>query len=141
MSILALLETLYKNRYVIGVVSALFFLLSCYTYYLYTSNKIESLQTQNKELSRQLEEQAKKLEALTKNYQEIIKAKDELSTEVERLKVELREEEEKIYREIDNKKSLEELAEKKAKLVEKAINRATQNVFDCFEVISLGGDC
>lgn len=141
MNILLFLQTLYRNRYVIGVITVLFFLLSCYTYYLYTSKKIESLQTQNENLSRQVEEQERRIEELTKNYEEVIKAKEQLSKEIDTIKEDLRKEEEKIYREMDNKKSLEELAQKKSKLVENAINRATQNVFDCFEIISRGGDC
>jgi phosphopantothenate synthetase len=75
------------------------------------------------------------------NYDAIIKAKDELSTEVQTLKEQQRQEEQKIYRENDNKKSLEELAVKKTGLVQKVINKATKKAFDCFVTISEGGDC
>lgn len=39
------------------------------------------------------------------------------------------------------KKSISELSRRHAKLVEKAINKGTEKVFKCVEVISSGGDC
>lgn len=140
-SILAFLKTLYQNRYVVISSSVLVLILSFYAYHLHATKKIEALERDNKELIRIVEEQQKQIDVLKVNYDAIIKAKDELLTEVESLKVQQRKEEEKIYRENRNKKSLEELAIRKTGLVQKVINKATKKTFDCFVTLSEGGDC
>lgn len=141
MEILAFFKTLYSNRYVIISSSLVLLLFSFYIYHLRATNRIESLERDNKELNRIVAEQQKQIDVLKVNYDAIIKAKDELSTEVQTLKEQQRQEEQKIYRENDNKKSLEELAVKKTGLVQKVINKATKKAFDCFVTISEGGDC
>lgn len=141
MEILAFFKTLYSNRYVIISSSLVLLLFSFYIYHLRATNRIESLERDNKELNRIVAEQQKQIDVLKVNYDAIIKAKDELSTEVQALKEQQRQEEQKIYRENDNKKSLEELAVKKTGLVQKVINKATKKAFDCFVTISEGGDC
>lgn len=141
MDFFATLSLLYKNRYVIGLVSLAFFLLSCFAYYTYASSKIELLEKDNVRLQEIVEEQKRQIETIKKNYEELIKTKDDLSREIEDIKRKEQEEIDKIRREERDKKTLEELALKKSKLVENAVNRATQNVFECFEIISLGGDC
>ena len=141
MEFFATLALLYKNRYVIGFVSLAFFLLSCFAYYTYASSKIELLEKDKAHLQEVIEEQKRQIETIKKNYEELIRTKDELSREIEDIRQKEQEAIEKILREERDKKSLEELALKKSKLVENAVNRATQNVFECFEIISLGGDC
>lgn len=141
MDIFGLLTLLYRNRYVAGAIAVLVLLLSFYSYHLYASARIESLQRDVQELSRVIQEQKKQIDDIKVNYNQIIKAKDELSTEVQRLKDQQRVEEEKIYRENQKKRSLEELAIKKAGLVQKVINKATKKAFDCFVTLSEGGDC
>ena len=141
MDILAFLKTLYQNRYVVISGGVIILLLSFYSYHLYASGRIESLERDNKDLARQVEEQQRQIDVLKVNYDAIIKAKDELLTEVENLKTQQRKEEEKIYRENRDKKSLEELAIKKTGLVQRVINKATKKAFDCFVTLSEGGDC
>jgi len=132
---------LYKNRYVIAIVTFLFLVLSFYTYHLYASARIESLQRDNAELAKTISEQQRQIDTLRGNYESIVKAKDELYTEVQQIKEKQQAEEEKLYRERKKKKSLEELAIKKSRLVQNAVNKATKKAFECFETISEGGDC
>lgn len=141
MDFFAAAALLYKNRFVIGLVSLAFFVLACFTYYIYASSKIELLEKDNRTLQQVVEDQKRQIETIKKNYENLIKAKDQLQREIDDIRRQEQEEIDKIQREERNKKSLEELALKKSKLVERAINRATQNVFQCFEIISLGGDC
>lgn len=141
MDIMAFLTVLYKNRIVIGIVSLAFVLLSCFAYYKYTVVKIELLEQENARLVEEVEEQKRAIQTLKQNYENLVKTKDDLSREIEDIRRAEQEEIDRISREQHNKKSLEELALKKSKLVENAVNRATQNVFRCFEIISLGGDC
>lgn len=140
-NILVLLKTLYQNRYLVISGSALFLALSFYLYHLHATHKIESLERNNQELTKLVEEQKRQIENIQVNYDAIIKAKDELSTEVQSLRDSQRKEEEKIFRENRNKKSLEELAIKKTVLVQRAVNKATKKVFECFVTLSVGGDC
>lgn len=141
MNILNFLSALYKNRYVASAIGVFLIVCSFYVYHVHASHRIETLERDNKELSRKLDEQQKQIESLKLNYDQIIKAKEDLLTEVESLKTQQRQEEEKLYRENRKKKSLEELAIKKTGLVQKAINKATKNVFECFVTLSKGGDC
>jgi septal ring factor EnvC (AmiA/AmiB activator) len=141
MDILALLSVLYKNRVVIGIVTIAFFLLSCFAYYTYASSKIELLQKDNARLVQEIEEQKKITETLKQNYENLVNTKDDLARELDAIRKQEQEAIDKLNREQFKKRSLEELAIKKSRLVENAVNRATQSVFDCFEIISLGGDC
>lgn len=141
MDIVAFLTVLYKNRIVIGIVSLAFVLLSCFAYYKYTTVKIELLEKENARLIQEVEEQKRAIERIKQNYENLIKTKDDLAREIDDIRRKEQEEIDRIHREQQNKRSLEELAIKKSKLVENAVNRATQNVFQCFEIISLGGDC
>lgn len=140
-NILVFLKTLYQNRFLVVSGGVIVLLLSLYSYHLYATRRIESLERDNKELSRQVEEQQKQIDTLKVNYDSIIKAKDELLVEVQALKEQQRKEEDKIYRENRDKKSLEELAIRKTGLVQKVINKATKKAFDCFVTLSEGGDC
>jgi septal ring factor EnvC (AmiA/AmiB activator) len=141
MDFVALLATLYNNRYVIAIVAVLGLLGSFYTYHLYASARIDSLVRDNQELSHTIAEQQRQIDTLRVNYESIVKAKDDLFVEVEKIKADQRKEEERIYRENRKKKSLEELATKKTRLVQNAVNKATKRAFECFETISEGGDC
>lgn len=141
MDFLATLYMLYKNKRVVGIVALVLFILSCIAYYYYASSKIERLKIENRELQQVVEEQKRQIETIKKNYEQLVKTKDDLNREIEEIRKKEDEEIEKIFREAHQKKSLGELALKKAKLVENAVNRATQNLFECFEIISLGGDC
>jgi predicted nucleic acid-binding Zn-ribbon protein len=78
---------------------------------------------------------------MRKDYDDIIQAKEDLSKEVETLQEKQKTLEETIYRENRGKKSLEELATKKTSLIERMINRATEQVFQCFVEVSKGEVC
>lgn len=135
------LALLYKNRYIIATFFVMMILVSFYGYYMHASSRIESLERDNTYLNKVIQDQQRQIETIQKNYEEIVKAKDELFVEVENIKQQQKREEEKIFRENQKKKSLEELAIKKSKLVQNAVNKATKRVFECFETLSEGGDC
>jgi len=135
------LALLYKNRYVIALFFVLMMLVSFYGYYTHASSRIESLERDNILLNNVIQQQQRQIEIIQKNYEQIVRAKDELFEEVEKIKQTQKNEEEKIFRENQKKKSLEELAIKKSKLVQNAVNKATQRAFECFETLSEGGNC
>lgn len=138
---LALIKKLWDNRIlvVIGIFSLL--LLSFYIYYLRASSKIESLTRDKIELEQVVEDQKKAITQLRQDYDKIIQAKEELRKDVEAIRDDVEREKKKLFRENRKKKTLEELAKKKTSLIEKKINDATDNVIECFETISRGGDC
>lgn len=80
-----------------------------------------------------------KLVQLEKDVKDITKTHVDLSHQVE----EYRKKSDDLARQLERRGKLpiSELARRKAKLVEKAINRGTEQVLKCVEIISNGGDC
>lgn len=76
---------------------------------------------------------------LEKDVKDITKTHIDLSHQVD----EYKQKSDDLARQLERrgKKSISELARKKAKLVEKAINRGTEQVLKCVEIITNGGDC
>jgi len=125
------------NKYVIGIILVLSVL--GYIQYLRSSNA--SLRTEKAalELSVQLQQETiTNLQADIKQVRELEKSLQEEKKAVDKQKKDL---DDTLYREKKKKKSLEELALKKTTLIEKLVNKATKEVFDCFETLSKGGDC
>lgn len=140
-SFLMYLKLVWDNRKTILVVSALGLLVSFYIYYLRTSHLIESLNREKQQLEQIVEKQQKQMELLKESYKKIIAAKDELTKQIIDAQKELDDLRNKLFRENHGKMSLEELARKKPALVEKIINKATDDVLGCFETMSNGKEC
>lgn len=88
---------------------------------------------------RELEQTKKRLTQLESDVEGITKTHVELAHEVDMY----RKRSDALAKELERrgKRSISELARKHAKLVEKAINRGTERVLKCVEIISSGGDC
>ena len=130
-----------KNKWVIISAAILFVLISAFAYYQYTSRTIENLRNENAQLKEDNAQLQENIVQLKKDFSAIITAKDKLAAEKEELEKKSKELEDTLFRERKGKKPLEELALKKPSLVEKKINEATQNTFECIEKISAGGKC
>lgn len=133
----AIVGSILTNKYVIGLIAALALII----YIQHLRHSVESLKTENSALETQVETQKKTIENIKKDVEAVSKAKEDVLAERERLDKKKKELEETIYRENKKKKSLEELALKKTTLIQKKVNAATKQVFECFELISKGGDC
>jgi septal ring factor EnvC (AmiA/AmiB activator) len=140
-SILAFLTKLWNNR--ILIVSGTFVALVTlfFVYYKITEHKIDSLTRENAVLENTVKQQKLAIEQIQKDYTEVIEAKEQLSQDIQKTQIEVQELREKLFRENLGKKPLEELATKKTSLIEKKINKATQEVFKCLELLTEGGDC
>lgn len=129
------------NKYVLGGFAIFLVVGSCFIYYMWSQNKIETLKIQVSQLEKIAEGQKKVIEKQKKDYDDIIASNRNLVEKTEELKTSNRKLSDKLYRETEGKKSLEELALKKSKLIEKLINGGTKDVLRCFELISLGEEC
>lgn len=125
------------NKYVLG--SILVISAAGYIWRLHTEN--DTLQEQKQKLIMAVEQQGKAIERMKKDVIKVVKARDDIAKEVERVSKEKKELQDTLNRDSKKKKSLEELAIKKTGLIQLKVNKATQEVFDCFELITQGGDC
>lgn len=136
-TIMSFVTSLLGNKYVlIGlfVVSSLL-----YVNHLRTSNA--TLRNEKIKLEQTIVEQQEAVAALKRDIKQIVESNNIVAEEKTKLENEKKALDETLYREKQKKKSLEELALKKTTLIEKLVNAATKKVFNCFEVISQGGDC
>lgn len=140
-SILAYLKLLWDNRFVVAIGTFAILLVSFYVYYNVTQSRIESLTRQNKELEIVVQQQKQAIEQIQKDYKQVIDSKEELTKQIQDTQTEVQELKEKLFRENLGKKPLEELATKKTTLIEKKINKATEELFRCLELLTQGGDC
>lgn len=136
-----LLKRIWDNKVLLALGGLTLLSASFYVYYLITSAQIKSLKQENIDLQKKVKDQELIISLMKEDYTKIIKINSELSEKVESNKKEIDELRNKLFRENKNKKSLEELATKKTNLIEKIINKGTEKVLTCFEVISSGGDC
>ena len=125
------------NKYVIMAVTAA----GLWFTYNHMSNKIDSLETEKAIKEKTIQEQIVTIEQQKRDYEKIIISKKEFEDTIKELEKTTSELREVLYRENKGKKSIEELARKKTKLIEKKVNAATEQVFDCFESISNDEDC
>lgn len=140
-SILLFLNKLWGNRIAIvlgafGVLIAAFYL-----YYTIASSRIDELTRHNQELQTIIDQQKKAIEQLQRDYKHVIEAKEELNKQIQDTQTEVQELREKLFRENQGKRPLEELATKKTTLIEKKINKATDAALRCLELLTRGGDC
>lgn len=140
-TILAYLKLVWDNRIVVAIGSFVILVFSFYVYYTISQNRIDTLTRQRDELERVVEQQKKAIEQIQKDYTQVIQSKDELTKQIQDTQTEVQELKEKLFRENLGKKPLEELATKKTTLIEKKINKATEDVFRCLELLTQGGDC
>jgi len=136
-----LLAKIYQNRYLLIVAAFVTLCIAFYIYFLRASSTIDRLESENNSLKTLVQQQIDAFNKMRKDYDDIIQAKEDLSKEVETLQEKQKTLEETIYRENRGKKSLEELATKKTSLIERMINRATEQVFQCFVEVSKGEVC
>lgn len=132
---------LLANRYVLGSILIAGLVGGIYLKYSLMANEIEDLRNENKANSVVIQEQRKTITQIEKDYKTIISSKEEVVKEVKKLQETNKELQEKLYRENQGKKSLGEIARKKAKTVERLVNAATEDVIRCFELISEGKEC
>lgn len=140
-SILLFLNKLWDNRIVIALGAFGILLASFYFYYTIASNRIDELTRQNQELQIVIEQQKKAIEQIQRDYKNVIESKDELNKQIQDTQTEVQELREKLFRENQGKRPLEELATKKTTLIEKKINKATDDALRCLELLTRGGDC
>ena len=140
-TILAYLKLVWDNRIVVAIGSFVILVFSFYVYYTISQNRIDTLTRQRDELERVVDQQKKAIEQIQKDYTQVIQSKDELTKQIQDTQTEVQELKEKLFRENLGKKPLEELATKKTTLIEKRINKATEDVFRCLELLTQGGDC
>ena len=110
------------------------------SYFFYAENRIESLKADREALKTQVKEITDRQNKLISDIKraevsgnEILKQKEVLLKQYNALQ-------ETLYRENYGKMPLEKIAAAKPKLVEKKVNDATKNEFDCFEKIAGGSD-
>lgn len=113
------------------------------TFGLYKWNQwtIESLQQENDKLKQDKIVLEQAIDEYHKNHEKIRKSLDAALAERRKSVLELEETKKTLHREIRKRKSLEELAIKKPKLVEKRINDGSKKVIKCFENLSRGLPC
>lgn len=139
--VLLLLKKIWDNRKLATLIVAVFVCMSFYIYYLRSENKIQTLSQENKKLEQMVEQQKVAIESLKKDYTKIIQIKDDLNKQVVNSQKTVETLRNKLHRENEGKRSLEELATKKTSLIERLINNATEKVLRCFELISEGKEC
>ena len=133
----SVVSSLLGNKYVLIALLVLSTL--GYIHYLRSSN--DSLRTEKAALEVSNKTQQETINNLHEDIESVRKSIVALDTEKKSIEKQKKELDETLYREKNKKKSLEELAIKKTSLIEKLVNKATKAVFDCFELLSKGGDC
>jgi septal ring factor EnvC (AmiA/AmiB activator) len=141
LSVVMFVKKIWDNKILLALGGLGLVSLSFYIYYTITSAQIKSLERDKIELQKKVKDQELVISLLKEDYQKIIKINNDLSVQIDNNKKETDALRKQLHRENEKKKSLEELATKKTSLIEKIINKGTQNVLTCFEVISSGGDC
>jgi len=132
---------MFLNPTVLKILGALLIVVSSIVYVKYTQNQIDTLTQDNELLQLGIEEQHRVIDSLQNDIQLIIESRDKLSELLIKSNNEITELKEKLYRENQGKQSLEQLAIKKPQLVENIVNKATKDVFDCFESLIDNQEC
>lgn len=100
--------------------------------YMAIKEKLKTTEFQLAQAQVQLENVKKDVQQISQTHVEILKAADESRKRADDLERQL---------ERRGKKSISQLANKKAKLVEEAINSGSKRSLKCLESVSAGGDC
>lgn len=102
---------------------------------------IQSLKKENEQLKANNIVLEQSLEEYQKNHDKIRRSLDAAMAERQKSLSELENVKKTLHREIRKRKSLEELAIAKPKLIEKRINDGSEKVTKCFENLSRGLPC
>ena len=113
--------------------------LAGYVWYLRADN--DRLREDRKTLTITVEQQKRAMDQLKEDVEDVIKANKEVEQEKEKVRKEHKKLKDTLNRDNKKKKSLEELAIKATSKIEYRVNKATREVFECFELITRGGDC
>lgn len=132
---------MFLNPTVLKILGVLIIVVSSIVFVKYTQNQINALTQDNELLQLGIEEQHRVIDSLQNDIQSIIESRDKLSELLIKSNNEITELKEKLYRENQGKQSLEQLAIKKPQLVENIVNKATKDVFDCFESLIDNQEC
>ena len=132
---------MFLNPTVLKILGVLIIVVSSIVFVKYTQNQINALTQDNELLQLEIEEQHRVIDSLQNDIQSIIESRDKLSELLIKSNNEITELKEKLYRENQGKQSLEQLAIKKPQLVENIVNKATKDVFDCFESLIDNQEC
>jgi len=106
-------------------------IMGCVFYYFRAENKISVLSTENIRLNDVVKSQDDVIQKQKKDFEDIRVATTEISNLYDSLKKKEKEKEEVFNR--DGKKNLDDLAKGKASLVEKRVNKATEETLKCLE--------
>lgn len=136
-----MIKCLFNNKYLLLIASGLFIVLTSFTYYLYTTNKIEKLELENLNLTKTVEQKEKYIQNLKFDYDKILKSKDELFNTVNKSNKLISNLRVQLERKQAGKKSIEDLAYAKPTLVEGYINKRIKAQLNCFKYIDLNGEC
>lgn len=140
-TLIAVVLRLITNKYVASILAVLILASSAYFYYWWSSSKLKAQSQEIIRLSEIVETQQEEIQKLDRNYKAIVKSHNDLFDETIRIRSQTRDLARVLYREHDKKKSIEELALSKTSLIEQKVNRATADVLNCFEKISIGEEC
>jgi uncharacterized protein HemX len=100
-----------------------------YTYYKDSQETMAQLNQQNATLTQAVDQQKEAIAAMEEAIKEQAKIREELMTEIDSARKDV----EKLQNKI-NSHNLTAIASEKAELLEKKINKATDDVMRCFEV-------
>jgi cell division protein FtsB len=129
--------TAYLSKKVLLIGTAILLAVSLYFYIVYLRSTIDTLELQNANLVTAIKQQEETIKLLQQDYAKIIASKDAINQKVKDLEKKNDDLRDKLFREYNGKTSLEDLIliDKKGRVV-KLINKATKEVFRCFEVIT-----
>lgn len=135
-----LIESLFKviktKAFLYGIV-----VLVAFGLYTWNANRLENLQKANEQLERDKMILQMSLDEVNSNHNKIRKSLEVVLNERQKNLSEIENLKKTLYRENQKKKSLDELAFSKTKLVEGKINSATKHVITCIENLSKGLEC
>lgn len=107
----------------------------------YTNDTIKELRKENAIQREMVETLNANIDETLRRYAIINDAKSKLEEQKRASELELKTLKEVLYRENQRKKSLEELAIKRTSLIQLKINKASQEVLNCFESIARNESC
>lgn len=135
--VLSIIEIIKRYKTIIICGTILTIIISAFLYIKYLNYRIDKLKTENTNLHIAYEIQKNNVEKLQKDIIEIQSIKDDYINKIDQLKDRDKKLREQLFREQKGKKSLEDLIlmDKKNR-IEKSINKASNKVLRCLEIVS-----
>jgi hypothetical protein len=129
--------SVYLTRKVILIGTICLAVLALYLYISFLRNKVSVLEKDNAALQVAVQEQQKTITGLQEDYKKIITAKDDIVKKTNDLLKANDKLKDELFRETQGKKSIEELIllDKKNR-VQGILNKATEKVLRCFEILT-----